>query len=104
MIFTLFFRVIIFAYSQPETEVHIFPSTQIESKDNILLSKNWLERLNYYRQAAGLPSVIEASVYSAALAKHTNYMLLNVPTEGLWHGETPGYPGYTIEGAQAAAD
>jgi cysteine-rich secretory family protein len=65
---------------------------------------NWLERFNYYRQAAGLPSVVESLAYSADLAKHVNYMLLNVPTEGLWHGETPGRPGYTAEGAQAAAE
>ena len=59
---------------------------------SIQLSQNWLERFNYYRQAAGLPSVIESPAYSADLAKHVTYMLLNVPTEGLWHGETPGHP------------
>lgn len=68
------------------------------------LPDNWLERFNYYRQAAGLPLVVESPAYSADLANHVNYMLLNVPTEGLWHGETLGLPGYTAEGAQAAAE
>ena len=83
--------------------LNLSPRT-IEPADNLQMSKNWLERFNYYRQAAGLPPVVESPVYSAALAKHVNYMLLNVPAEGLWHGETLGRPGYTVEGAQAAAE
>jgi uncharacterized protein YkwD len=71
---------------------------------SLQLSQNWLERFNYYRQAAGVPAVVESPAYSADLAKHVTYMLLNVPSEGLWHGETPGRPGYTPEGAQAAAE
>jgi hypothetical protein len=70
----------------------------------LLLSQNWLERLNYYRQAAGLPAVVESPIYSADLVKHVNYMLLHVATEGLWHGETPGNSGYTLEGDQAARE
>ena len=80
------------------------PLVRVKAASNAGLPENWLERFNYYRQAAGLPSVVESSEYSAALAKHVNYMLLNVATEGLFHGETPGHPGYTLEGAQAAAE
>ena len=68
------------------------------------LPENWLGRFNYYRNAAGLPAVTEGVSYSEDLAKHVHYMLLNVPDEGLWHGETSDRPGYTPEGAQAAAE
>jgi hypothetical protein len=68
------------------------------------LPENWLERFNAYRGAAGLPRVVEDPASSSDLAKHANYMLLNVPQEGLWHGETPGRPGYTPEGNQAATE
>lgn len=64
--------------------------------------QNWLGRFNLYRAAAGLPPVTEDASYSADLAKHVNYMLLN--PDDIWHGETPGRPGYTPEGAQAAAE
>lgn len=64
--------------------------------------EDWLERFNLYRAAAGLPPVTEDLAYSDALAKHVNYMLLN--PDDIWHGETPGRPGYTPEGAQAAAE
>ena len=80
------------------------PVVSVKAASNASLPENWLERFNYFRQAAGLPPVIESTTYSTDLAKHVNYMLLNVPTEGLWHGETPGRPGYTAEGAQAAAE
>ena len=81
---------------------HVTQTEESVSSNNI--PENWLERFNYYRQAAGLPPVVESSAYSVDLAKHVNYMLLNVPAEGLWHGETPGRPGYTPEGHQAAAE
>lgn len=73
-------------------------------ENSVSLPTNWLDRLNYYRGVAGLPPVPESAGFSADLAKHVNYMLLNVPAEGLWHGETPGRPGYTPEGDQAAAE
>src|SRR5215213_1464759 len=98
-------QVTIPASSQAETIANVEAGTQREvTTSSLQLSQNWLERVNYYRQAAGLPSVSESPVYSADLAKHVTYMLLNVPAEGLWHGETPGRPGYTTEGAQAAAE
>ena len=71
---------------------------------SLQFSQNWLERVNYYRQVAGLSPVVESQAYNADLAKHVAYMLFNVPTEGLWHGETPGRPGYTPEGNQAAKE
>lgn len=70
--------------------------------DTTDLPEHWLERYNVYREAAGLPSVVEDPAYSSDLAKHVNYMLLN--PDDIWHGETPGRPGYTAEGAQAAAE
>lgn len=71
--------------------------------DTTNLPENWLERFNVYRDASGLLPVVEDPVYSSDLAKHVNYMLLN-PDDILWHGETPGRPGYSPEGAQAAAE
>ena len=77
----------------------------VKAASNASLPENWLEQFfNYYRQSAGLSPVVKSVQYSADLAKHVSYMLLNVPTEGLWHGETPGRPGYTVEGAQAAGE
>ncbi len=103
--FTLLMQLPMSADSQAEDAAHVDPKAQIEgTTSSIQLSQNWLERFNYYREAAGLPPVIESSAFSAELGKHVNYMLLNVPTEGLWHGGTPGRPGYTPEGAQAAAE
>jgi uncharacterized protein YkwD len=72
--------------------------------DTTVLPADWLERFNVYRSAAGLPLLVEDAEFSADLQKHANYMLLNVPQEGLWHGETPGNPGYTPEGDQAARE
>ena len=93
------------ANSQTAATGNLDPVAQGKATTNhIQISQNWLERFNYYRKVAGLPPVVESSAYSADLAKHVNYMLLNVPTEGLWHGETPGRSGYTAEGAQAAAE
>ena len=66
------------------------------------LPENWLERLNYYRRAAGLPELREVPAFSADLAKHVTYMLLN--PDDIYHGETPGRPGYTPEGNRAAAE
>ena len=66
------------------------------------LPEHWLARVNAYRSASGLPGLTENAAFSAALAKHVNYMLLN-PSE-IGHSETPGNPGYTPEGKQAAAE
>lgn len=70
--------------------------------DTTNLPENWLDRFNLYRNASELPPVVEDPSYSSDLAKHVNYMLLN--PDDIWHGETPGRPGYTLEGAQAAAE
>ncbi|MCC7355986.1 MAG: hypothetical protein IT330_19775 [Anaerolineae bacterium] len=66
------------------------------------LPEHWLERLNYYRRAADLPPLTEAPSFSVDLAKHVAYMLLN--PDDIFHGETPGRPGYTPEGNRAAAE
>jgi hypothetical protein len=66
------------------------------------LPGDWLARLNAYRASAGLQPVVEDASLSRDLAKHTQYMLLN--PDDIWHGETPGRPGYTPEGHQAASE
>jgi hypothetical protein len=66
------------------------------------LPEQWLARVNAYRSASGLPALTENATFSAALAKHVHYMLLN-PTEA-GHTEKPELPGYTPEGKQAAAE
>lgn len=104
MVFTFSNQSVVSAVSQTKLTANSLPATSIEIANSNQLSQNWLERLNYYRLMAGLPPVIEVQAYSADLAKHVNYMLWNVPVEGLWHGETPGRPGYTIEGDQAATE
>lgn len=62
----------------------------------------WLVRLNDLRAHAGLPPVVEDSARSTMAAQHVQYMLWNVLEEGFWHGETPGRPGYSAGGQQAA--
>lgn len=67
-------------------------------------AENWLERLNNYRRAAGLPPVVEEAALTAGLNQHIHYMLLNLSPETMWNGETPDHPGYSLEGQQAAAE
>ncbi len=57
----------------------------------------WLTTVNYYREMAGLNPVTEDPTLSAGAALHSCYMLQN----GISHDETPGKPGYTVEGQQA---
>jgi uncharacterized protein YkwD len=66
------------------------------------LPGDWLGRFNAYRTAAGLAPVSEDATLSAAAAKHIQYMMLN-PDE-FKHDETPGLPGFTAEGQQAAKE
>jgi hypothetical protein len=61
---------------------------------------SWLDRLNYYRGAAGLAPVGEDGSLDAGAAAHARYMVLNSIVA---HFETPGNPGYTPAGAAAAA-
>jgi uncharacterized protein YkwD len=76
------------------------PSVAHSTLDTTSLPENWQERLNAYRQAAGVAPTAENLSFSDGAAKHATYMLLN-PTE-FEHSETPGHPGYTPEGDQAA--
>jgi hypothetical protein len=66
------------------------------------LPGDWLGRFNAYRTAAGLAPVPDDPALSAAAAKHISYMMQN-PDE-FKHDETPGLPGYTAEGQQAAKE
>ena len=66
------------------------------------LPAGWLARFNAYRAAAGLPPVVEDPQLTAGAVAHVNYMLQN-PDE-YKHDETPGAPGFTPAGQQAARD
>jgi hypothetical protein len=66
----------------------------------VALPGGWLARLNAHRVAAGVPPVSEDPALSAAAAQHIAYMLAN-PDEYV-HNETPGAPGFTAAGQQAA--
>jgi len=65
-------------------------------------SGSWIERLNRYRAIAGVPAVVEDRRLSAADRAHARYLVKNFDdgvTDGASaHFETPGRPGYTIEG------
>ncbi|MEI6497471.1 MAG: CAP domain-containing protein [Actinomycetota bacterium] len=58
---------------------------------------DWLTTVNYFRAMAGVAPVSEDPVLSAGDVKHSCYMLQN----GMSHDETPGAPGYSLEGKSA---
>lgn len=59
---------------------------------------DWLKAVNIYRAATGLAPVTNNAAWSASIAAHLKYTLLN----GLMgHGEDPGKPYYTAAGAEA---
>ena len=58
---------------------------------------DWLTVVNYFRDMAGLPGVVEDGGMSAGAVNHSCYMLFN----GISHDELPGKPGYTTEGDNA---
>lgn len=62
-------------------------------------SSGWLDRLNLWRQTAGLPNLVENTTYSAGDAAHSLYMVKN---DLVTHYETPGVPYYTVAGDTAA--
>ena len=62
-------------------------------------STGWLDRLNLWRQTAGLSNVVENSTYSSGDAAHSLYMVKN---DLVTHYETPGVPYYTVAGDTAA--
>jgi hypothetical protein len=60
---------------------------------------NWLQLVNIYRRAYGVPSVTEDPALTAADAVHMRYMLIT----GLrGHYEDPANPNYTSQGDEAA--
>ena len=59
-----------------------------------------IAHLNAQRAANGIPGVVHAPALSDGCDKHNNYMAVN--RLGLSHGEQPGRPGYTAEGAGIA--
>jgi hypothetical protein len=63
----------------------------------IATDADWLTAVNYYRQMAGVPPVVEDPNLSAAAGQHSCYMLTN----GLGHDEVPGRPGYSPAGDEA---
>jgi IPT/TIG domain-containing protein/cysteine-rich secretory family protein len=64
-------------------------------------STGWLDRLNQWRQTAGLSNLTENSTYSSGDAAHSLYMVKN---DQVTHYETPGLPYYTADGDLAAHD
>jgi hypothetical protein len=61
--------------------------------------KDWLARLNYWRDTAGLPHLTENPTFSTGDVLHSQYMIKN---QTITHYETPGMPYYTVEGDAAA--
>lgn len=57
----------------------------------------WLQAVNYFREMAALPPVVEDAALSYGSKLHSCYMLQN----GITHAEQPGAPGYTPEGNAA---
>jgi hypothetical protein len=66
-----------------------------------------LERINFYRKAAGLKPVTADPALSKGCLAHAQYLVKNADqpsAQGLgMHKEDPSLPGYTKEGAKAAA-
>lgn len=59
---------------------------------------SWLDRVNSYRAAAGLPGVADVPSWSTDARLHSNYLVLN---NRAGHAEDPSLPGYTPGGALA---
>jgi hypothetical protein len=64
-----------------------------------------LDRINYYRQLAGVPAVQLHSALAVAAQNHANYDLINHGDASAWvagpHGEVAGKPGFTGESSGA---
>jgi uncharacterized protein YkwD len=63
-----------------------------------------LARVNRFRRRTGLPEVEYDATISAACAKHHAYLVKNGWDDENPHSENPKKPGYTSEGAAAAAN
>lgn len=60
------------------------------------------ERINWYRQLAGLPPVVLDEEISKGAAAHANYLAINnIPPSLAAHTEDPNAPGYSPEGHAA---
>ena len=60
-------------------------------------SDDWLGIVNVFRAQSGLAPVVNNPEWSAGARNHSCWMLLNT----IAHDETPGTPGYTVDGDQA---
>lgn len=60
-------------------------------------NNDWLGIVNVYRAQSGLSPVAENSSWSAGARNHSCWMMLN----DIAHDETPGTPGYTVDGDAA---
>ena len=91
----------------------VTPQTQ-QLETSPALNSDWLGRLNYWRQMAGVRPVGENSNLSYGCQQHAQYLVDQIPPDradpgsyglvmgGDAHHESLGRPGYTDEGAQAA--
>jgi hypothetical protein len=80
----------------------------------VLLDENaapWLKALNHYRTMAGVAPVLADPSVTKAEESHARYLVANFADRiraneigGEAHTEEPGLPGYTPEGAKAAAE
>ena len=61
----------------------------------------WLDQLNAWREATGVPDVTENATWSQGDYSHALYMVKN---DLVTHYETPGVPYYTAAGDTAARD
>jgi hypothetical protein len=62
-----------------------------------------LRAVNEFRNRSGLAPLVLDLERSAGCQKHAEYIKLQ-PTDGFSHSETPGRPGYSPEGHQAAEE
>ncbi len=74
------------------------------------VSNTWLGRLNQYRDAAGLPPLVESAALSTGDANHARYLVANDAAmirsgkiDASIHDEDPHKPFYTAEGKAAGA-
>jgi len=58
---------------------------------------DWLGIVNVYRTQSGLAPVANNAAWSSGSRNHSCWMLLN----GIAHDESPGTPGYSVDGDQA---
>jgi hypothetical protein len=67
-----------------------------------ITSEEAVARLNALRAQNGLPALVERPALSEGCRAHARYMALNGGWDAEAHDETPGRPGYSTAGAEAA--